>query len=63
MSASPTREVATTTAMTQMKVTVVPAIMPMSGPPEAICGWSGPAVGGEVVEIKLAREARGKFWT
>ena len=34
-----------------------------AGPPEAICGWSGPAVGGEVVEIKLAREARGKFWT
>ena len=29
MSASPTREVATTTAMTQMKITVVPAIMPM----------------------------------
>ena len=32
-----------------------------AGPPEAICGWSGPAVGGEVVEIKLAREARNKI--
>ena len=32
-----------------------------AGPPEAICGWSGPGVGGEVVEMKLAREARGKI--
>ena len=33
----------------------------ITGPLEAICGWSGPAVGGEVGEIKLAREARGKI--
>ena len=30
----------------------------ISGPPEAICGWSGP---GEVVKNKLVREARGKI--
>ena len=36
-------------------------LAPSSGPPEAICGWSGPVVGGEVVKIKLAHEACGKI--
>ena len=39
----------------------VSSINNCAGRPEAICGWSGPAVGGEVVDIKLAREARGKI--
>ena len=33
-----------------------------SGPPEAICGWSGPAVGDEVINKSRAKRAA-KFWT
>ena len=33
-----------------------------TGPPEAICGWSGPAVGDEVINKSRAKRAA-KFWT
>ena len=33
-----------------------------AGPPEAICGWSGPAVGDEVINKSRAKRAA-KFWT
>ena len=35
---------------------------PTAGPPEAIWGWSGPAVGGEVMNDSRAKRAA-KFWT
>ena len=36
--------------------------MSYTWPPEAICGWSGPAVGDEVINKSRAKRAA-KFWT